>query len=87
MSKDQEKKDDAGTKAAPDEAKSVEAAPAPATEAIEEDDAFEEFEPSAWGAHEEDAEDVQQWQVCASACMVVWFLLFVLWYGWLTRDG
>ena len=32
-------------------------------EAIEEDDAFEEFEPSAWGAHDEDAEDVQQWQV------------------------
>lgn len=68
MTKDQEKKDVSGTKAASDgaEAKGAEAAPAPATEAIEEDDAFEEFEPSAWGAHDEEAEDVQQWQVRSS---------------------
>ena len=68
MTKDQEKKDETGTKAASDgtEAKGAEAAPAPATEAIEEDDAFEEFEPSAWGAHDEEAEDVQQWQVRGS---------------------
>ena len=69
MTKDQEKKDESGTKAASDgtEAKGAEAAPAPATEAIEEDDAFEEFEPSAWGAHDEEAEDVQQWQVRGSS--------------------
>ncbi len=32
-------------------------------EAIEEDDEFEEFEPCQWDAHDEDAEDSQQWQV------------------------
>ena len=66
MTKDQES---GTTKAAASdgaEAKGTEAAPAPATEAIEEDDAFEEFEPSAWGAHDEEAEDVQQWQVRGS---------------------
>ena len=31
-------------------------------EAIEEDDEFEEFEPSHWNADDERAEDVQQWQ-------------------------
>ena len=55
--KEEQKKDDA--------AKATDGAEAKASgaEAIEEDDAFEEFEPSAWGAHDEDAEDVQQWQV------------------------
>mmetsp|Transcript_4669 Transcript_4669/g.6916 ORF Transcript_4669/g.6916 Transcript_4669/m.6916 type:complete len:92 (+) Transcript_4669:130-405(+) len=31
-------------------------------EAIEEDDEFEEFEPSKWEAHDEEQEDAQQWQ-------------------------
>ena len=70
MTKDMTKDQESGTTkaAASDgaEAKGTEAAPAPATEAIEEDDAFEEFEPSAWGAHDEEAEDVQQWQVRGS---------------------
>jgi len=34
----------------------------PVAEAIEEDDEFEEFEPCRWDAHDEDAEDAQQWQ-------------------------
>ena len=34
----------------------------PLIEAIEEDDEFEEFDPSKWDAHDEDAEDAQQWQ-------------------------
>mmetsp|Transcript_14691 Transcript_14691/g.17376 ORF Transcript_14691/g.17376 Transcript_14691/m.17376 type:complete len:84 (+) Transcript_14691:105-356(+) len=34
----------------------------PIAEAIEEDDEFEEFEPCRWDAHDEDAEDAQQWQ-------------------------
>ena len=38
----------------------------PITEAIEEDDEFEEFEPCRWDAHDEDAEDAQQWQVSQS---------------------
>jgi len=32
-------------------------------EAIEEDDEFEEFEPDNWTKSDEDAEDLQQWQV------------------------
>mmetsp|Transcript_31249 Transcript_31249/g.46207 ORF Transcript_31249/g.46207 Transcript_31249/m.46207 type:complete len:84 (-) Transcript_31249:111-362(-) len=32
------------------------------TEAIEEDDEFEEFIPCAWDASDEDAEDGNQWQ-------------------------
>ena len=59
MSPKEEKKDDAAKAASAD---GTEAKTAPGAEAIEEDDAFEEFEPSAWGAHDEDAEDVQQWQ-------------------------
>lgn len=55
--KEEQKKDDAAKATDGAEAKTSGA------EAIEEDDAFEEFEPSAWGAHDEDAEDVQQWQV------------------------
>lgn len=55
--KEEQKKDDAAKATDGTEAK------ASGAEAIEEDDAFEEFEPSAWGAHDEDAEDVQQWQV------------------------
>jgi hypothetical protein len=35
----------------------------PLIEAIEEDDEFEEFEPDNWNKADEDAEDVQQWQV------------------------
>eukprot|EP00568_Trieres_chinensis_P011440 CAMPEP_0183306752 /NCGR_PEP_ID=MMETSP0160_2-20130417/13724_1 /TAXON_ID=2839 ORGANISM="Odontella Sinensis, Strain Grunow 1884" /NCGR_SAMPLE_ID=MMETSP0160_2 /ASSEMBLY_ACC=CAM_ASM_000250 /LENGTH=83 /DNA_ID=CAMNT_0025470199 /DNA_START=52 /DNA_END=303 /DNA_ORIENTATION=- len=51
-----------GTKTA-DEPKKAEDIPAdPITEAIEEDDEFEEFEPCRWDAHDEDAEDAQQWQ-------------------------
>ena len=34
----------------------------PLIEAIEEDDEFEEFDPAKWDAHDEDAEDAQQWQ-------------------------
>ena len=34
----------------------------PLIEAIEEDDDFEEFDPAKWEAHDEDAEDTQQWQ-------------------------
>jgi hypothetical protein len=61
MTKEEQKKDDAAKATDGTEAKTAEAAAG--AEAIEEDDAFEEFEPSAWGAHDEDAEDVQQWQV------------------------
>mmetsp|Transcript_13543 Transcript_13543/g.18579 ORF Transcript_13543/g.18579 Transcript_13543/m.18579 type:complete len:85 (-) Transcript_13543:477-731(-) len=44
------------------EASSTTAGEEPVAEAIEEDDEFEEFEPCRWDAHDEDAEDVQQWQ-------------------------
>jgi len=33
-----------------------------AAEAIEQDDEFEEFDPCRWDAHDEEAEDAQQWQ-------------------------
>ena len=47
--------------------------PPPAAEAIEEDDEFEEFDPCRWDAHDEEAEDAQQWQVCVLyiACVLV----------------
>mmetsp|Transcript_10321 Transcript_10321/g.19838 ORF Transcript_10321/g.19838 Transcript_10321/m.19838 type:complete len:85 (+) Transcript_10321:69-323(+) len=48
--------------AAKDPKKAEDAQADPITEAIEEDDEFEEFEPCRWGAHDEDAEDAQQWQ-------------------------
>jgi hypothetical protein len=58
-----------------------------AAEAIEEDDEFEEFEPCRWDAHDEDAEDSQQWQVrrtLLSFYGVKWcaLLLIRIVYGW-----
>ena len=64
MSSTTDKKDDAKASAAPVEQ-------APAIEAIEEDDDFEEFEQCHWDAPDEDAEDAHQWQVRYALALVL----------------
>lgn len=54
-----------------EEQKTVPSTEPPAAEAIEEDDEFEEFDPCRWDAHDEEAEDAQQWQVCIHEWMKV----------------
>eukprot|EP00978_Attheya_sp_CCMP212_P020220 scaffold57597_cov55-Attheya_sp.AAC.2 len=46
-----------------EETKKEETPAAPVAEAIEEDDDFKEFEPCQWAAVDEDAKDMQQWQM------------------------
>ena len=60
----QEKKEE--TKSEEQSAKATPTIESTAAEAIEEDDEFEEFDPCRWDAHDEDAEDAQQWQVSAN---------------------
>ena len=64
MSSTTDKKDDVKASAAPVEQ-------APAIEAIEEDDDFEEFEQCHWDAPDEDAEDAHQWQVRYALALVL----------------
>ncbi len=57
----QDKKEETKTK---EQSAAATSQPEPvAAEAIEEDDEFEEFDPCRWDAHDEEAEDAQQWQV------------------------
>ncbi len=59
----QEKKEETKTEEQNAKSSMPTSEPPPAAEAIEEDDEFEEFDPCRWGAHDEEAEDAQQWQV------------------------
>lgn len=58
MSSSKEKKDSVSPAEKEDTTSKIE----PLIEAIEEDDEFEEFNPAKWDAHDEDAEDAQQWK-------------------------